>query len=93
MGDEVFLRGEAAQIAAVFAEHHFHRLHPEGIDLRYIPWRFASCPRCLIILALLVFGKGAALLRPLLIPFHIAQFADNLLFIRPDPFLHRVVHL
>src|SRR5215471_13666898 len=36
VGDELLLRGEAAQVTAVFAEHHFHCFHPDGIDLRYI---------------------------------------------------------
>jgi len=36
VGDELLLRREAAKIGAVFAQHHFHRFHPDGIDLRYI---------------------------------------------------------
>jgi hypothetical protein len=33
VGDKLLLRGESAQIWAVFAEHHFDRFHSDSIDV------------------------------------------------------------
>src|ERR1035438_9335656 len=100
VGNELFLAGKAAQIRTIFAEDHFHRFHPDGIDLGTI---YAAHPEQSLAYGLLsaafdlpglvrILQRGRLLPARLLL-FHLAQLPQNLVVVVRHPLLDRLIHL
>src|ERR1700730_13260533 len=87
-------------MGAVFAEYHFERFHSDSIDVgcidpahsvQRLPYRLL--PAFFDHVGLVGILQRRRGLSPLLFPFHVPEFPQDLLLIGGDPLLHRVVHL
>src|ERR1700730_65076 len=87
-------------MGAVFAEYHFERFHSDSIDVgcidpahsvQRLPYRLP--PAFFYHVGLVGLLQRRRGLSPLLFPFHVPEFPQDLLLIGGDSLLDRVVHL